>query len=334
MATTGDWLSVIYEISKVINASLELPEIIRLIARETRRFIHFDFFSVGLEESGGQHLRLFVPVAPDGVQDLDGTTVALEGTLLGHAVRIGEPVLLPDLRAAEDVPGVGELVEEGMASAVALPLVSGAKVLGAFAAARSAPRPFEETEVDMFREVAEQTAMAVDHARLYEAEKKRASHLAIINELASRVLSTFDLDALLQQAALLIQQRFDYYDVGIFLTDAATDEVVLRAQSGAYVGESAVGYRQTVGVGMVGWCAETGQSLLASDVRKNPHYIVAFDGERSARAELCVPIQIGGEVAGVINVESAQVGAFDETDVMALETLSDQVAQAIENVRL
>ena len=334
MATTGDWLSVIYEISKVINASLELPEIIRVIARETGRFIGFDCFIVGLVESDGQHLRLFVPVAPGNLSQLDGTTVELGGSLLGHVASTREPLVVPDLRAEDGLPGAQALVAEGMVSSVALPLVSGAKVLGAFAAARGELRPFGEPEVEMFLEVAEQTAIAVGHAHLYAAQKKRANHLAIINGVASRVLSTFDLDTLLAQTASLLQQRFAYYDVGIFLTDRRSDEVVLRAQAGAYADETVVGYRQPMSVGMVGWCAKTGQSLLASDVTKNPHYIMAFAGERNARSELCVPIKIGGEVAGVINVESTRVGAFDETDVTALETLSDQVAQAIENARL
>ena len=334
MATTGDWLSVIYEISKVINASLELPEILGVIARETGRFVPCECLAVGLVESVGLRLRLYVAAAPGRGPELDGATVELQGSLLGHVIQIREPLVVPDLRGAGGLPGAEALAAEGMVSSVALPLVSGAKVLGAFVAARADFRPFEPPEVDMLLEVAEQTAIAVDHARLYAAEKKRSSHLAIINEVARRVLSTFDLDTLLQQTASLIQQRFAYYDVGIFLTDRRAAEVVLRAQAGAYTDESVVGYRQPIGVGMVGWCAKTGRSLLASDVRKNPHYIVAFDGERSARAELCVPIKIGGQVAGVINVESTQAGAFDQTDVTALDTLSDQVAQAIENARL
>jgi len=334
MATTGDWLSVIYEISKVLNASLELPEIIQVIARETGRFIPFDCLVVGLLDAGAGQLRLFVPVAPHQAPRLDGDAVALDETLLGHVVTTGEPLLIPDLREVRGLPGVEALIAEGMVSAVGLPLISGSRVLGAFAATRAEWRPFEAPEIEMFREVAEQTAIAVEHAHLYSAQRKRASHLAIINEVAGRVLSTFDLHTLLQQTVSLLQERFAYYDVAVFLTDRQREEVVLRARAGVDGGDPVTGYRQAIGAGMVGWCAKTGQSLLASDVRKNPHYIVAFETERETRSELCVPVKIGGEVVGVINVESTALGAFDETDVVALETLSDQVAQAIENARL
>jgi len=334
MAATREWLSGIYEISKVIDATLDLSEILTVIAQETRRFIDFDRLIVGLLEDGGQRLRLYVPLGPEMVSSADGPSLELEGHALGHVCRTREPLIIADLREDTRFLGAGPLVEEGVVSCAVLPLVAGDRILGALAFGRHGLKPFPEAEVDMLLNVAERTAMAVEHAHLYATEKKRANHLAIINEVAKRALSTFDLDTLLQQTASLMQQHFAYYDVSVFMVDRGAEEVVLRAQAGAYRDISAIGYRQPVGVGMVGWAAKTGKTLLANDVTQNPHYIVAFEGERASRSELCVPIRIGGETLGVINVECTSVGAFDQIDVTALETLSDQVAQAIENARL
>ncbi|MFW6107101.1 MAG: GAF domain-containing protein [bacterium] len=334
MATTHDWRAGIYEISKVINATHDVGEVLEVIARETRRFVDFDRLVVALLEDSRQHLRLHVAVGPaEGALPDDGI-LELEGHALGHAVRRMEPLLIADLAAEDRFPGDRPLADEGVAACAVFPLVSQGTVLGALAVARHERRPFSHEEVEVLREVAEQTATAVDHARLLATEKKRANHLTIINEVAKRALATFDLQTLLQQTASLIQKQFAYYDVSIFLVDRSAGEVELRAQAGAYRGESAVGYRQPLGVGMVGWSAKTGKTLLASDVSKDPHYVVAFEGERQSRSELCVPVRIGGDTLGVINVESTRVGAFDQIDVTALETLSDQVAQAIENARL
>jgi len=334
MAATHDWLSGVHEISKVINATLDLNEIPRIIARETRRFIHSDLVWVGLLEEGGQRLRLHVAADRAGTQQPVGASVDLARHALGHVVRTREPLVIPDLRADPRVADDDPLARDGAVSCAILPLASGDRILGAVAFARRELDPFSEDELEMLGDMAEQTALAVDHAWLYATEKKRASHLAIINEVAKRALSTFDLDTLLEQTASLIQEHFAYYDVAIFLVDRAAEEVVLRAQAGAYHDASAIGYHQPLGVGMVGWAAKTGKTLLANDVTQDPHYIRAFEGESASRAELCVPIRIGGEAVGVINVECTEVGAFDLIDVTALETLSDQVAQAIENARL
>jgi len=342
MATTREWLSGIYEISKVINTTLELGEILRVIERETRKVVDFDRLVVAVLEEGGQRLRLYTPER-DGSQAgnpppephyATTASIGLDEHPLGHIVRTREPLIVADVHQDERFGAADDPVGQGTVSCALLPLVSGDRALGALAFTRARPQPFTDTEVEMLLNVAEQTALAVEHAHLYAAEKKRSNHLAVINEVAKRALATFDLDTLISQTAALIQEHFAYYDVSIFMVDHDNDEVVLKAQAGAYNDVSAIGYRQPLGVGMVGWAAKTGKTLLANDVTRDPHYIVAFEGERASRSELCVPIKIGGEVVGIINVECTEVGAFDQIDVMALETLSDQVAQAIENARL
>lgn len=334
MALTTEWLSGIYEISKAVNSTLELPEILQVVARETQRLIRFDRLVVGLLTEDGMHLRLHVPVAQADTRRPTGTLIPLDGHVLGEVVRTSQPLTIPDLRAESRFPADQSLVEEGVVSCIALPLVHANCTLGSLAFARREARPFLDAEAEMLRSVAEQVAIAVDHARLFAAERKRANHLAIINQVARQALGILDLETLLQETASLIQKQFAYYDVSIFLLDRARQEVVLRAQAGAYIGASAVGYRQPLGVGIVGLAARDGQTILANDVASDPRYHLAFEGEKASKAELAVPIKLHGEVAGVINIECTEEGAFDQIDVLAIETLSDQVAQAVENAAL
>ncbi len=334
MALTTEWLSGIYEISKIINSTLELGEILQVVARETLRLIQFDRLVLGILEEDGDHLRLFVPVAQPDTRRPTGTLIPLEGHVLGEVVRTRNPQIIPDFRAESRFPGDHSLVEEGVVSCIALPLVSANRMLGAMAFARREARPFLDPEAEMLRSVAEQVAIAVDHAKLFAAERKRASHLAIISQVARHALGILDLESLLQQTVSLVQKQFAYHDVAIFLLDRAAQEVVLRAQAGEYQAVSAVGYRQPIGAGIVGMAAKTGQTILANDVARDPRFVLAFEGERASKAELAVPIRLHDEVAGVINIECTEAGAFDHIDVTAIETLSGQVAQAIENAAL
>lgn len=333
-ATARDWLRGLYEISKAMNATLDLEEILEVIARETQRLVAYDCQIVGLLEDGGQRMRLheFAP-AEDGPSP-DRVGIELEGHAFGHVVQSREPLFIDDLGADERFPADQPLVDRGIVSCVLLPLISGDKVLGALGLFRGRRAPFREDTVELLLEVAEQTAIAVEHAHLHAVEKKRARQLAIINEVAKQALGTLDLDTLLQQTASLVQRHFAYYDVSLFTVDRAAGEVVLRAQSGSYDAESVIGYRQPLGVGMVGCTAETGETLLAADVTQDPHYVVAFEGEKASRSELCVPIKLRGQVVGVINIECTRLHAFDETDATAMETLADQIAQAIESAQL
>ena len=83
---------------------------------------------------------------------------------------------------------------------------------------------------------------------------------------------------------------------------------------------------------MIGWVAEHGQYLLANDVRKEPRFFAAH--MTATLSELVVPVRLGGDVVAVINVESDQVDAFDDGDLLALDGIAAQVASAIRNARL
>jgi PAS domain S-box-containing protein len=69
-------------------------------------------------------------------------------------------------------------------------------------------------------------------------------------------------------------------------------------------------------------------------VDADPRYANFFPGVIPTRSELSVPIRMGEEIVGVLDVQSRQLNAFDENDVMVMETLADQIAVTVENARL
>jgi signal transduction histidine kinase len=85
---------------------------------------------------------------------------------------------------------------------------------------------------------------------------------------------------------------------------------------------------------MVGWVGQQGEILLANDVEAEPRYVNLYPEQLPTRSELAVPIRTGGQVVGVLDVQSPEADAFDENDVMVLETLASQLATAMENARL
>jgi GAF domain-containing protein len=85
---------------------------------------------------------------------------------------------------------------------------------------------------------------------------------------------------------------------------------------------------------MVGWVGEHGRRLLADDVTQEPHYINFYPDLIPTRSELSVPLRVGDQTVGVLDVQSPETGAFDENDVKVMETLADQIAVAIANAQL
>ena len=99
----------------------------------------------------------------------------------------------------------------------------------------------------------------------------------------------------------------------------------MLAIAGGFADVAALGYRQAVGEGMTGWTAKAGQSLLANDVGQEPRYIPGFLEEPLTKSELCVPLKLAGQVIGVLDVQDTRLNAFDETDLLAMETLADEL---------
>jgi GAF domain-containing protein len=84
---------------------------------------------------------------------------------------------------------------------------------------------------------------------------------------------------------------------------------------------------------MVGWCTANAQARIALDVGEEA---VRFDNPLlpKTRSEMALPLISRGQIVGALTVQSAEVAAFSEEDIAVLQTVTDQVANALENARL
>jgi PAS domain S-box-containing protein len=167
-----------------------------------------------------------------------------------------------------------------------------------------------------------------------EALQQRAWQLALLNEIGSQVAALLDLDQVLDRAAQLVQERFGFHYVTIFVRATGEDRLEMRAQAGEFVDIFGSGLSVALGQGMIGWVGLHGETLLANDVDAEPRYFNPIPDRLPTRSELSVPIRIGDEILGVLDLQSRQIGAFDSSDVTTLETLASQIATAINNARL
>jgi GAF domain-containing protein len=143
-----------------------------------------------------------------------------------------------------------------------------------------------------------------------------------------------DVESLLDEVVHLVSDRFGFYHTGIFLLDKQNGFAVLRAAS-SEGGQCmlARAHKLKLGVGLVGHVAAHGHHRIALDVDADSVY---FDNPDlpETRSEIALPLQARGEIIGVLDVQRRKTGAFDEEDVVVLQTLADQIAVAIANAHL
>ena len=200
-----------------------------------------------------------------------------------------------------------------------------------------ASRGATPAEAGLWRELAAcQAAILAEAARPAPMLAQPSSpQLQAIIEFSREIISILNPETLLEQLVWLIYKSFGYEYIHLFLTDAPGRLAVMRG--GLWHGQPAQldgGRALRVGQeGIVGWVAATGQPAVVSDVAADDRY-VAHPALPDVRAEMAVPLNVGGRIRGVLDVQSDHQGAFGETDLFLLQALADQVAIAVENARL
>jgi len=163
---------------------------------------------------------------------------------------------------------------------------------------------------------------------------RRAAQLQTITELSQTISQVQNPNEIFSVAAQLISERFGFYHVGIFLIDRDRENAVLQAANS--VGGKTMlerRHRLPLGTGVVGFAAQTGKPRLALDVGEDAIFFNNPDLP-DTRSEIALPLLYGGQVFGVLDVQSTEPGAFSEEDFRLLGTLASQLAIAIENARL
>lgn len=155
-------------------------------------------------------------------------------------------------------------------------------------------------------------------------QMQRALQASIL--LAQHITSILELEPLLQQATELIHDRYDYDFVAVFLIDPAGSVLLRRSYTGAALSDAPTKVRLDDG-NPVGQAAQSRQMLSMSirPVSGKP------DEPSVAGVRLLVPLEVGGQLLGVLDIQGRDPEAFAEGDVAVVRSLAGQVAVAIQN---
>ncbi|MEA3396128.1 MAG: GAF domain-containing protein, partial [Chloroflexota bacterium] len=234
-------------------------------------------------------------------------------------------------------------IDTDVGSVIVVPVLYRGEILGTLTAINSLTQPdFAEEDVTLMEAMANQAATASENARLFEqhqqslkASETRARQLQAAAAVSRAASSTLEMDELLRQVVALIREQFNLYYVGIFLVDEALRYAILSAGTGEAGREMLkAGHRLEIGgESMIGWCVTNRQARIALDVGQEA---VRFDNPflPETHSEMALPLISQNEVIGAMTIQSVQEAAFSEEDIVVLQTMADQLANAIANARL
>ena len=168
-----------------------------------------------------------------------------------------------------------------------------------------------------------------------EAEKdamRRAAQAALVYNVSQRLINKLDLEGLFHEIVTAINDAFNFQSVMLLLSEPGGNKLKLRSKTGEYAKKFSNKLTVEFGIGLIGKAAESGTTQVCGNVEENPDFIKEID--ENTRSELAVPIKSANENIGVIDIQSESLNAFNDSDISLMETLSAQIATAIENARL
>ena len=313
----------------IVSATLQVDRLCELIYQQASVIVDASTFQLGFFDGDRYHIQLW---QVNGVRQPPAVFDLREGEgIVGWVRRTGQALLVRDFEAqADTLPARPRYISpEPPRSAVFVPLLAGADVIGAIAIQSYEAGAFTDDHLRLLSIIASQAGAAIANAHLLESERMRAKQLDLIGQVSRQIAAILEIEELIGRVVELVQRTFGYYHVALCLLDERRRTAVFRACTQPAL----IGHASGLGQGIIGHVAESGQTLLINDVTADPIYI-PLDGLPETHSELAVPLKFGDSVMGVLDVQSDQKGAFGESDLFVLQTLADQVAIAIREAQL
>ncbi|MBI3244812.1 MAG: GAF domain-containing protein [Chloroflexi bacterium] len=311
-------------ISRALSSTLDLDQILQLIVDSVHQIIpKVERAVIHLLDEESQALR---PAAVAGLVDVLGRPDFSMRPGEGIAGRVIEEGVVINVRDTHTDPRYLRLgVAIHLRSLLVAPVQSGTRRLGTLSASSAAPRTFSTDDEQLFTTLGVQAALAIENARLFEVERRRAEEAEALQKVTQTLISRLNLSAMLEAVVATIASIANYKGVSVYLL--SKDMLVLQVQQGYQAPLQIVRIDQ----GIRGRVARTGQPVFAPDVTKDPDYVEVIGGVQSL---VGVPLIRAEQTLGVLIVESGVERLLDRSDFNWLISIGQQLSVAIENARL
>ena len=324
-------LAAINRVASAASGILEMNELLEAVSREIASIFRPDAFFVALYDEETNELDFRIRV-DEGVQQPEERQPMGVG-MISHVIGEAQPLLVRNFEQEKDhLPEAGFWgTMKAAASWLGVPMRIGDRVTGAVSVQAYRPNAYGEEEQQLLATIADQVAMAVENARLYQETQQRLTELTALHQTALNITAQLEtprlLDSIVERAVGLVGATGGL----VHLYDPVAERLIVVTSLG--LEKDYTGLRLRVGEGGAGRAFQNGEPLIVADRRtwagRSPQVVDA-----DARSVICVPLKWQDRVIGVLDImDNRRANAFGERDLRILGTFAAQAAIAIQNAR-
>ena len=312
-----------------LSGELELSRLLQVVLERAVSLLGVTGGELAIYEEERQ--ELVIVASHNMPTDERGTRMAVGEGAMGHVAQTLEPLIIP--RYQEWKGRSGKYTQSEIQAAMATPLIIGSRLVGVIASVHSDPqREFGEADLRKLAMFAPQAAIAIENARLFEAEKRRAVEqqaiLDTMRDLSGELELSKLLHGVLERAVSLL--RVDGGELATY--DQTKNDLVIVASHNLET--DTTGTRMAIGEGAMGRVAETHEPFIIPRYQEWEGRSKQYT-QSTIQTGLAVPLLIGSRLVGVIAaVDSDPDREFGSEDLRLLALFAPQAAIAIENAQL
>ena len=331
-------LSILNSILSAINSTLDMEQILNFIVTSVGQVMGNQKAAIFLIDDSGQAVVLAAAHNLSQIYRDQSQRLPMDAQERSNVIATEQILTVADVNTAPRLEGFRELLKaEDVRAFAEVPLRIQNRAIGSLAVYYAEPHTFTADELTDLTTFANQAAIAVSNARLFtradRALAQRVEQLATLEEIGRDLSASLDLDwvlrRVLERAISITSAALGA--VGIWKAEQAVFQVAVSSgyalDSLKMIAEGSHALEQ----GLVGRALRTHQSLFITDVRQEPDYLPIHSATRS---EMVVLIHREEQTLGVINLESPEVGRFDQTSLDIVSQLATQAAIAMTNAQL
>lgn len=322
----------IQETALLVNSSLELKEVLALILDQLGHVFPYDSGSIQILEDDAMRVVAVRNLA----RDVIGQRYPLDEYPYHRRLAAGESVILNDIRdKADGVVAYAEVT--GARSNIGVPLWVRERVIGALTIDCGPPPAFASEEIRVVQAFAQQAAIAIQNARLFEEQRVERELAEALAAAAAVVGSTLDLeqvlDRILEQTARVVNG--DIFNV-LLIKGNKGQMVRWRGYENYAISGSEIAafdvpvFEYPKLVEMI----ETGQPVLVGDIFQTTDWVLTNPYRRYLRSYVAAPIRVADKTVGFLNVNGTRPNQFTHQDALRLKAFADHAAVAIQNANL
>jgi len=335
-----DRLVALHRASLELVSDLSLETVLERIVTLAREQSGARYAALGVVNDAGDLVQ-FIPIGMNK-QEIERLAHPPIGRgLLGALRNELEPVRIPEISTDPRSVGFPKNHPE-MHSFLGVPIVQGERLLGQIYLTDKMDYPeFTIEDERVLETLAAYAAIAITNARHYDQFVRRDRELQtrnddlkLLNEVATTLTSSLDIDEILAKTLVLVMGYLGVEAGEIFLVEDGEQDLHLALHRGDFEETFSNLDRFRIGQGFIGMVAATGKMLVSTNLRQDMRYLRPSVLEAGFQFICCIPLNSGGKVVGVLSAASRRQPKMDERQLNMLTAIGTWAGVTIENARL